>query len=205
MKNILGQQLSEQMEKLYRYAVAPDGGLREAKMLAKANKIGKEFSDSINYDTSVIALIEHEIPSFGQKVRGANPLNKPIFRLSCFPIDKAYIKKAVEQGFYSIDIDVLFYDGYFNCGLHDLLQYQRRMNNLPVAMQLSDYPASKVSLMVAAHRVKKGSPKYKLMVEHSLSVVTNDLIKKFKKHLQQNVFRDYCTPDWSMIKFIFHH
>ena len=205
MKNIFGQQLSEDMEKLYRYAVAPDGGLREAKMLAKANDLGREFNDSISIDTSVITLIEHAVPKMRLNVGKRHELTKPLLRVSLFPMDKAYIKNAVQQGFYSIDIDVLFYAGFFGLGFKDLIRYQNCINNRPTAMQAADFPCSKVSLLIAGERPRISPTKEKLMREYSQAVVTDELIRKFKKYVETELLRDYCTPNWSMIKFIFHH
>lgn len=104
MKNILGQQLSEDMEKLYRYAVAPDGGLREAKMLAKAVGLGAQFNDSISMDTSVIALIEHAVPKMRLNVGERHALNKPLLRVTRFPMDKAYIKKTRYNRAFTVSI-----------------------------------------------------------------------------------------------------
>ncbi len=205
MKNILGQQLSEDMEKLYRYAVAPDGGLREAKMLAKAVGLGAQFNDSISMDTSVIALIEHAVPKMRLNVGERHALNKPLLRVTRFPMDKAYITNMVRQGFYSIDIDVLFYGGFFSLGFQDLIHYQNHINNRPTAMPAANFPASKVSMLIAQERPRISPTKEKLMREYSKSVITDELIRKFKIHLQTNVFQDFCTPDWSMIQFIFHH
>ncbi len=72
-------------------------------------------------------------------------------------------------------------------------------------MPAANFPASKVSMLIAQERPRISPTKEKLMREYSKSVITDELIRKFKIHLQTNVFQDFCTPDWSMIQFIFHH
>lgn len=186
------------MEKLYRYAAAPNGGLEEAKMLANANGLGREFSDSINTDTAVISLIEHAVSNYHLK----NPKwcgdIKPKLYVPHNYFDFTVIPDAVKNGFYKVDINVTFYEGFFELGWRDLHSYKQGMR------EKLKLPRIKASLMAAGNRIKVGSPKYKLMMEYSRATITDEFVTELKSCLME-VLHKYCTPDWSMIKFVFHH
>lgn len=57
MKNIFGQELSEELSKLYSYALSPDGGLNEALMIASANNLEQQLATVVHQDYDAVKFI----------------------------------------------------------------------------------------------------------------------------------------------------
>jgi len=178
MKNIFGEELSENVAKCYKYMFAPNGGSKEAMLLAKALGVKKKFRKILQNDAIAFVTIQD---AFCNTKTG---VYLQLSRLLDCQEHRSKIHKSIcKNQKYSFDTHVLLTEshvgGIFTGGF---------------------YP---ISWLVKKYKIEKRSAKYDELIEKAKSFSNEKAFNSVKDYVDKSLLSNYNLPkiDWNMVKF----
>lgn len=178
MKNIFGEELSENVEKCYKYMFSPGGGSNEAMMLAKSTGVEKEFrnvlsNDAIAFTTIADAFYNTKAGVWLRLSRG----------LDCQENRRRIHISVCETGIYNFDTHVLLTErevgGILTGGFYPLYWLSEKYN------------------------IEKGSAEYNKLVEKAHQLSSEESFNSIKNKADETLVTNYNLPkiDWNIVNF----
>jgi hypothetical protein len=178
MKNIFGEELPENVAKCYKYMFAPNGGNKEAMLIAKANGVKKQLTKALYKDA--IAFMTIQDAFYNTKTGVYLRLSRG---LDCQENRRRIHKSVCENQIYDFDTHVLLTErevgGSFTGGF---------------------YP---ISWLIEIYNIEKDSDEYNKLIEKARSFSDENAFNNIKNYVDKSLVSNYNLPkiDWSMVNF----